>query len=183
MPTSEQMRHALLHFAKAAMNLTNSIEVDMSGPFCPLLLERHPFNLELPTGFVNSALPGYPIWCYRNVPDFHGRIAQMAIQQTNLRLLRIIKVKAFPEEDDRHRVYHEAVFGGNVLIHTEATDFSGAGGGMRHNLEGLFEILSTVYGVDIETVTISYQDGQTAEEYMTEADRQQYLERHQGQPM
>lgn len=167
-----KMDRVITKLMKAAMDFGNRINPTNQ----PLSLAEHPFRLKMPEEYFTS-MPGQLILHYMDMTCFLGRIAKEISQEWRLLHLRVIKAKFAPEEDDRHYVYYEVIFNGHALLYEGATDCSGAGGMMNNELQGLFQILSTIYGVGVETVTVSYGARMIARDIVSEANRRDYLSR------
>jgi hypothetical protein len=73
-----------------------------------------------------------------------------------VRKLRVISTQ-FPgaREKNQHHVFFEVQTEYQVIISGETTDFSGAGNAARQELEDVFALLSSTYGVEIERVTLN----------------------------
>lgn len=72
--------------------------------------------------------------------------------------LRVIRTR-FPDgEHGQHHVFFEVWLGNSqAFMSGETTDFSGAGKHAMNELQGIFEVLSFVYGVQIETHTFDFE--------------------------
>lgn len=131
-------------------------------------LEAHPFGLPLPSD-VDDILE------YYNGAQFIQASSDQTVRYIRYMLyesiggevhqlidkLRIIKVKDIDAlEDDQYLLYFEIwVRNYGVIIANSANNYSGAGGEAASNLSAIFKLLSKVYEVEIERVTIAGENG------------------------
>ncbi len=118
----------------------------------------HPFGLSVPVearsghiDFVGAGATDMTVDVFLSCVRFWVGYTEEAC----VKKLRVISTQ-FPGAMQRnhHHVFFEVQTGYQVIISGETTDFSGAGNTARVELEDVFALLSSTYGVEIERVTL-----------------------------
>lgn len=139
----------------------------------PVPLPEHPFGLEVDEE-TTLCLVGFPGYTARSVENMLANVGYQVMHSSagSLRRLRVMLVEIREDETDNHDVYYEVQIGNETYLCGGCTDCSGEGGMGKMRMDGVFELLSTAFGVPIETVTIPYRRGQRGEDRLIAAANQ-----------
>lgn len=134
---------------------------ECSAQGCINPLPTHPFGLSLPPSrsaainprinFVGAHATDMSVEAFlANIRFWAGYAEGRQIQK-----LRVISIHEPAMPDGGHYVFFEFWSCRHVIISGETTDCSGAGNAARQELEDVFAVLSSVYKMPIERVTLN----------------------------
>ena len=124
--------------------------------------QGHPFGLDLPPQEAWRHIQPQVNFVGANATDVsvevflaHVRFWAGYTEDGKITKLRVISMPFAGGARGQNHVFFEMWTPSQVTISGETTDFSGAGGAARRELEDVFAVLSQVYGVEIERVQLN----------------------------
>ncbi len=135
----------------------------------PLPLDRHPFGLPIPNPLPLREIRfmGYPGATEVSVRTFAAYVADhLTSRPLEIQYLREIFVEFDPNQPKNHDVFFEAMIMSDLMMCGGCTDCSGGGGYGRQQLEGLFAVISTLFSVPVQKVTVPYARGEEGRRFL-----------------
>lgn len=147
----------------------------------PTILKDHPFGLSIPgqpegwsvsrtlwRGIQFMGYPGYTEVSVNTMATYIAYRLTLAPIEVKIPYLRVILTECDPKLK-HHRVYYEIMIAKDILMCGGCTDHSGGGGYGKQLMDALFAVLSRLFEMEVQTVTIPFAKAQKMERLIRNA--------------
>lgn len=162
---------------KAAQNLNAMCySCPMPVSYLPTHFQQHPFGLDIPKGdlFWESSRDvnflGWPGYTDESTDLLAAHVIHLLSSSPpdHLQYLRRILVECDPRNKKNHDVYYEVGFRSRICMCGGCTDCSGGGGEGKRRMDALFSLVSQLFGVEVESITIPFERGEPMSQFLRE---------------